>query len=396
MTNTDKGSSQNIFKNIAVRNLADTVLGTVVADNNNDTIYLDAGNSGITLSVAAASDHISISHADTSAASSVNNSGRTYIQDITLDTYGHITAISSATESYVYTPPTYAGDDINIDTGALTGATVISDLDFNITTNTLGHVTDANATVATRNLTLANLGYNGWDLYTEGTKRADINVNGIVNFADDAFLTTTYSSTNNTVSYGHPTSPLNGTYGGNNNGIVIEDITVDTRGHITSIGTRDLDGRFDNYGSWNIGDGSTTSAVTSGNTVHIIGGSNISTTRSGDNVTVAFVDPGYLMTQRNATLDVQGNSTNPYIRLTDASADHVQVVGSGTVTVTGSESLDRITIHGTDTNTDINVNDANLRARLAGLNPAQGVAYIGDSGNDLDLRIRGNLTVQGT
>jgi hypothetical protein len=396
LTNTDKGSDQNIFKNIVVRNLADTTLGTVVADNNNDTIYLDAGNSGITLSVDAGSDHISINHADTSAASSVNNSGRTYIQDITLDTYGHITAISSATESYVYTPPTYAGDDINIDTGALTGATVISDLDFNITTNTLGHVTDANATVATRNLTLANLGYNGWDLYTEGTKRADINVNGIVNFADDAFLTTTYSSTNNTVSYGHPTSPLNGTYGGNNNGIVIEDITVDTRGHITSIGTRDLDGRFDNYGSWNIGDGSTTSAVTAGNTVHIIGGSNISTTRSGDNVTVAFVDPGYLTSQRNATLDVQGNSTNPYIRLTDASADHVQVVGSGTVTVTGSESLDRITIHGTDTNTDINVNDANLRARLAGLNPAQGVAYIGDSGNDLDLRIRGNLTVEGT
>ena len=71
-----------------------------------------------------------------------------------------------ATPSYiantdtVYTHPTnLAGDDIDIDTGALTGATVISDLDFNITTNTAGHVTDANATVSTRNLTLANLGY---------------------------------------------------------------------------------------------------------------------------------------------------------------------------------------------------------------------------------------------
>ena len=71
-----------------------------------------------------------------------------------------------ATPSYiantdtVYTHPTnLAGDDIDIDTGALTGATVISDLDLNITTNTAGHVTDANATVSTRNLTLANLGY---------------------------------------------------------------------------------------------------------------------------------------------------------------------------------------------------------------------------------------------
>ena len=343
-----------------------------------------------------AASTFSVSHADTSSAASVNNSGRTYIQDITLDTYGHITAISSATESYVYTPPTYDGDDIDIDTGALTGATVISDLDFNVTTNTLGHVTDANATIATRNLTLADLGWNGWDLYTEGTKRADINVNNIVNFADDGFLTTGYSSTNNTVTYGHPTSPLNGTYGGSNNGIVIEDITVDTRGHITSIGTRDLDGRFDNYGSWNISDGSTSSTVTSGDTVAINGGNAITTTRSGDNITVAFVNPGYISSQRTATLDVQGNGTNPYVRLNDGTSDLVQVVGSGTVTVTGSESLDRITITGTDTNTDINVRDDVLRARLAGLNPGQGVAYIGDGGNDLDLRIRGNLTITGT
>ncbi len=61
----------------------------------------------------------------------------------------------------VYSHPTHPGDDASVDTGALTGATVISDLDFNITTDTLGHVTDANATVATRNITLANLGYTG-------------------------------------------------------------------------------------------------------------------------------------------------------------------------------------------------------------------------------------------
>jgi hypothetical protein len=58
----------------------------------------------------------------------------------------------------VYTHPSYAGDDINLDTGALTGATVISDLDFNVTTDTLGHVTDANATYSTRSLTAADVG----------------------------------------------------------------------------------------------------------------------------------------------------------------------------------------------------------------------------------------------
>jgi len=57
-----------------------------------------------------------------------------------------------------YEHPTHPGDDINLDTGALTGATVISDLDFNVTTDTLGHVTDANATYSTRNITAVNVG----------------------------------------------------------------------------------------------------------------------------------------------------------------------------------------------------------------------------------------------
>ena len=57
-----------------------------------------------------------------------------------------------------YSHPTHAGDDISVDTGALTGAVVISDLDFNVTTDTLGHVTDANGTVATRTLTKCYLG----------------------------------------------------------------------------------------------------------------------------------------------------------------------------------------------------------------------------------------------
>ena len=40
---------------------------------------------------------VTIQHADTSTQASVDNSGNTFIQDITLDTYGHITALTSAT-----------------------------------------------------------------------------------------------------------------------------------------------------------------------------------------------------------------------------------------------------------------------------------------------------------
>ena len=49
------------------------------------------------------SETITISHSDTSNQSSVNNGGRTYIQDITLDSMGHITGLSSATETVVNT-----------------------------------------------------------------------------------------------------------------------------------------------------------------------------------------------------------------------------------------------------------------------------------------------------
>jgi hypothetical protein len=45
------------------------------------------------------SSNITISHADTSSQASVDNSGNTFIQDITLDEYGHITSITSAAAS---------------------------------------------------------------------------------------------------------------------------------------------------------------------------------------------------------------------------------------------------------------------------------------------------------
>ena len=94
VTNTDKGSAQNIFKTISPRNSDNSKAGTdIVADNNNDTLVLkEAG--GIALNGDGTST-ITVAHADTSSQASVNNSGGNVIQDITLDTYGHITAISS-------------------------------------------------------------------------------------------------------------------------------------------------------------------------------------------------------------------------------------------------------------------------------------------------------------
>ena len=151
--------------------------------------------------------------------------GATVISDldinITTNTLGHVTdangtvatrtltlanlGYTGATNANNYTHPTYTGDDISVDTGALTGATVISDLDFNITTNTLGHVTDANGTVATRTLTLANLGYTG-----------ATNANN--------YIHPSYASTNIDTS----------------GATIVDIITTNSTGHVTALGTRTL------------------------------------------------------------------------------------------------------------------------------------------------------------
>jgi predicted acyltransferase (DUF342 family) len=58
---------------------------------------------------------ITISHSDTSSAASSNNSGRTYIQDIGLDAYGHVTSLNTATETVVNTNTTYsAGNGLGL------------------------------------------------------------------------------------------------------------------------------------------------------------------------------------------------------------------------------------------------------------------------------------------
>ena len=134
-----------------------------------------------------------LSHTDTSSQASSNNSGRTYIQDITLDTYGHVTGIATASETVVntnteytvgdggltqknfttalntklsgiatnannYSHPAISGSNASYTASALTGATVFSQYNLGLVVNNEGHVTSASTSVATRNLTAANVG----------------------------------------------------------------------------------------------------------------------------------------------------------------------------------------------------------------------------------------------
>ena len=158
--------------------------------------------------------------------------------------HNKLDGIAANANNYVH--PTFAGDDINIDTGALTGATVISDLDFNITTDTNGHVTDTNASVATRTLTLANLGYtgstsadnySGWHLYLNNTFQESIGSNERLGFDNGTGIIASYDGSND-LSFSLATAgPGAGTYGSTADGTKIDQITIDAYGRVTSITT---------------------------------------------------------------------------------------------------------------------------------------------------------------
>lgn len=63
----------------------------------------NGGGLSVSGSPITSSGTITVSHADTSSQASSSNSGRTYIQSLTLDTYGHVTGISTATETVTNT-----------------------------------------------------------------------------------------------------------------------------------------------------------------------------------------------------------------------------------------------------------------------------------------------------
>jgi hypothetical protein len=127
LTNDDKGSSQNIFKNVAVAGQT-----TVAADTNDDTLTLAAG-SNVTITTNATTDTITIAstdtnttytagagltltgteftHTDTSSVTNLTTSSRRYVSALTFDTYGHVTGYETGTETVTDTNTTYSVGD---------------------------------------------------------------------------------------------------------------------------------------------------------------------------------------------------------------------------------------------------------------------------------------------
>jgi hypothetical protein len=209
-----------------------TATETVVNTNtipNNATITLSAGGAltggGNFTTDQSANETITFNHSDTSSQGSVNNSGRTYIQDITLDGYGHVTGISSATETVVNT-------DTN--TNQLT-TFVVEDGDG--TEVTISHGKEWKFVEAGG----ININWTDTSTGSDGDP-FDLSFNVSTSITAGSGLTGGGAlSSNRTISHSDTSTQASGN---NSSGTVIQDVTLDGFGHVTGLASVNLDGRY--------------------------------------------------------------------------------------------------------------------------------------------------------
>ena len=240
---------------------------------------------------------------------------------------------AAGTVNYVL-PTNFSGDDFSVDTGALTGATVVSDIDINITTDTSGRVTDANGSVGTRTLTLANLGYTG------ATDANNITNNN--QLTNGAGYITSYTDTNTTYTAGTGLT-LTGTVFSND--ITNNNQLTNGAGYITSF-TNTVD-MGDGFKIANSG-GTDQFTVTENEEIRFAGSgaTSVSFDSSTQKVTISSTD-------NNTTYSV-GDGGLTQNNFTDADHSKLNGIAAGATNVTNNNQLTNgagyITSY-TDTNT---------------------------------------------
>jgi hypothetical protein len=221
-------------------------------------VSYDAGTNTLEISSSDTNTNNYITGASFSTSNGVLTLTRQGLGDLTVDLDGRFTdnGYADALNQHLRTSdsPSFAGMTINGNL-TVTGTTVTDQVEVVSTSNGIlfeGSAADAyeglllaSTLTADRTYTLPNA--SGTVALTSNiptVNNATLTVQGTGALGGSGTFTANASS-NVTISISHDdTSTLSGAYGGNNNGIVIEDITVDGYGHVTAIGTRDLDGRF--------------------------------------------------------------------------------------------------------------------------------------------------------
>ena len=235
ITNSDKGSDQNIFKNVA----SDS--GTAVADNNNDTLTI-SGGTGINTSVSA--DAVTVTLANTAVTAGTYGS-QFVVPRFTVDAQGRITGVTNQTA---------------------------------ISLSALGYTGATNAD----NYGSFTIGGDGGTANAIGSGET-LTVSGGVALSS--------AITDNTVTINHSNEASNtGSFGGQ---LVVPSITVNAQGHVTAISNNTSislsalgysgASNADNYGNWILQDDDGTQyTVTSGDMITVKEGAGIDVNFTAD------------------------------------------------------------------------------------------------------------------
>lgn len=277
------------------------------SDTGTDEVVLAVGqvDNKDGLSISHDGNTITLKHADTSSRGSLTAKDRTYVTALSLDTYGHVTGLSTATETVVDTDTTYS---ISAEDGSNEHNEIIR-----LSGGGTGAGKDAND-----------------DIYLA------------VGAVGSVYGLTIEKNNSSSITFKHAdTSTLNGDYGqtGAEDGTYIKSITVDTYGHLTGVTKDDFDDRYDNYASWTAKDNDDTDyEITSGDTLQFTEGNDINVEFSEEKVLqISHVDIARTDTAATSTLTHSG-TFSAITGITSNNRGHITATTTTTFTLPGDNN----------------------------------------------------------
>jgi hypothetical protein len=288
------GTASQVANSLTIKFDTGTTEGTDLYTFNGSaakTLDIKAGNA---ITIGKASNTLTINHTDTSSQASITASGRTYITGVTLDTYGHVTALATGTETVVDTNTTYA-ISAETETGGANlrltdSAAATDDVKFASGTDITVVRTDANTITFNHNDTSTITGQQG----TAGVSSVTIDGNGHVTAVGTATYLTAETDTLDTVTGRGATT---------SNNITVGDIAVNGGDITTNQATFNIGNTATSTQTINLGTAATADTVTK--TINIgTGGAAGSTT----NITIGSTVAGTL-TLNSPTVVIPGSLT---------------------------------------------------------------------------------------